>query len=55
MANEITSEATSGSSSKVYPIELLKAKASSGGSIDYNHSPKTISKEESSGGSISKE
>lgn len=55
MANEITSESTSGSSTEVYPIEILKAKASSGGSINYIHSPKTITKEESSGGSISKE
>jgi Putative auto-transporter adhesin, head GIN domain len=55
MVNEITAESTSGSSSIVHPIELLRAKASSGGSIEYNHSPKTITKEESSGGSISKE
>ena len=36
-------------------LEILKAKASSGGAVDYNHSPKTITKEESSGGSVSKE
>lgn len=55
MANEITSEATSGSTTEVYPIEQLKAKASSGGSVNYKHSPKIISKEESSGGNVSKE
>jgi hypothetical protein len=55
MVNEIISESTSGSSTLVHPIELFRAKASSGGSIEYNHSPKTLTKEESSGGSISKE
>ncbi len=55
MVNDVTSESTSGSSTEVHPIEILKAKASSGGAIDYNHTPKTITKEESSGGSISKE
>ena len=55
MVNEIKSESTSGSSTMVHPIELLRAKASSGSSIEYNHSPKTLTKEESSGGSISKE
>lgn len=55
MVNDVNSESTSGSSTEVHPIESLKAKASSGSSIDYNHSPKTITKEESSGGSVSKE
>lgn len=55
MVNEITSQSSSGSSTEVYPIEILKAKASSGASINYTHSPNTITKEESSGGSISKE
>jgi hypothetical protein len=55
MTNEIISEASSGSSTDVYPILKLEAKASSGSSIDYHHEPKTISKTESSGGSVSKE
>lgn len=55
MVNDVTAESTSGSSTGVHPIEALKAKASSGGSVDYNHTPKTITKEESSGGSVSKE
>lgn len=55
MVNDVNSESTSGSSTEVHPIESLKARASSGSSIDYNHSPKTITKEESSGGSVSKE
>lgn len=55
MVNDVTSESTSGSATEIHPIESLRAKASSGGAIDYNHSPKTITKEESSGGSVSKE
>ena len=55
MVNEVTAESTSGSSTGVHPIESLRAKAYSGGGIDYNHTPRTITKEESSGGSISKE
>ena len=52
MANEVNSEAASGSSTSVYPIVKLDAKAASGSSIGYHKIPKTISKEESSGGSI---
>lgn len=55
MTNEITSQASSGSSTAVYPILKLEAKASSGSSIDYHNEPKTISKTENSGGSVSKE
>ncbi len=52
MANEVISQTTSGSSTAVYPIVKLDAKASSGSSIDYHKVPKTLSKSESSGGSI---
>jgi hypothetical protein len=52
MANEVISQTSSGSSTSVYPIVKLDAKASSGGSISYHKVPKTISKEESSGGSV---
>ena len=56
MANEIITEATSGSSTDIYPIVSLKAKASSGSSVNYKNSPKkTLTKEESSGGSVSQE
>ena len=55
LVNDVVSEATSGSSTNVHPAVSLNAKASSGSSIDYNSSPKTVSKEESSGGSVSKE
>ena len=53
LANEVTAEATSGSSLNVHPLVSLKAKASSGASIHYNGTPKNISKEETSGGSVS--
>ncbi|TBX68714.1 DUF2807 domain-containing protein [Flavobacterium silvisoli] len=55
MVNDVTAEATSGSDINVRPILSLNAKASSGSSIDYSGSPKSVSKEENSGGSISKE
>ncbi len=53
MANEVFAQTSSGSSTKVYPIISLKAKASSGSDIRYKNVPKTLEKEESSGGSIS--
>lgn len=54
MANVVVAEATSGSSTEVHPLVLLNGKASSGASIDYNGKPKTVSEEETSGGSVSK-
>lgn len=53
-ANEITAQSTSGSSTIINPILLLNAKASSGSSINFVKEPKKVVKEESSGGSISK-
>ncbi|RTY93421.1 head GIN domain-containing protein [Flavobacterium sp. GT3R68] len=55
LANEVSSHTSSGSSTSVHPIVSLKAKASSGSSINYNNIPKSIAKEENSGGSISQE
>jgi hypothetical protein len=55
MANEVFSQTSSGSSTDVYPIVKLDAKASSGSNISYHKIPKTVSKEESSGGSVSQE
>lgn len=55
LVNEVTSESTSGSSTDVHPILSLNGKASSGSSISYDSSPKTVTKEESSGGSVSKD
>lgn len=54
LANEIFSQSSSGSSTKVNPILSLKGKATSGSSIEYMNVPKSIEKEENSGGSVSK-
>ena len=54
LANDIFSQTSSGSNTTVHPILSLKAKASSGGDITYKNIPKNIEKEESSGGSITK-
>ena len=51
-ANDIISDASSGSSTSIHPILSLNAKASSGSSISYDVIPKTIQKDASSGGSI---
>lgn len=55
MANEVISQTSSGSSTNVYPIVKLEAKASSGSHISYHKNPKTLSKEENSGGSVNEE
>ena len=55
VVNDVVSQSTSGSSTRVHPIVSLDGKASSGSSINYDISPKTITKEESSGGSVSKD
>ncbi len=55
MANEVISQTSSGSTTSVYPIVKLEAKASSGSNISYHKIPKTVSKEENSGGSVSEE
>lgn len=52
LANNVDAQSTSGSDTDVHPLLSLKAKASSGSSIDYHSTPKQISKEESSGGSV---
>ncbi|NNT72269.1 DUF2807 domain-containing protein [Flavobacterium sp. IMCC34852] len=55
LANEVFAQSSSGSSTNVSASVLLDAKASSGSSITYRNSPKEIRKEESSGGSVSKD
>jgi len=55
IANEVFSQTSSGSSTKVHPVISLNAKASSGSDISYKNSPKKIEKAESSGGSVSQE
>lgn len=55
LANEIKASASSGASVAVHPIVNLDAEASSGGSVNYNTVPKSIRKEENSGGSVHQE
>lgn len=55
LANEIVAKSSSGSSINISPIVSLQAKASSGSSITYHKIPKSIQKEEHSGGNISQE
>ncbi|MEM0542116.1 head GIN domain-containing protein [Flavobacterium sp. j3] len=55
LANDVISQASSGSTTEVHPLISLNAEASSGGLITFNSSPKTIIKNESSGGSVTKE
>lgn len=55
LANEVVANSSSGGSITAHPIVKLKAQASSGGSITYRGTPKSIQKEESSGGSINQE
>ena len=52
LANNVNAQSSSGSDTDVHPLVSLDAKASSGSSIDYHARPKTIRKEESSGGSV---
>lgn len=54
-ANEIIADASSGSTIEINPVVSLIAEASSGSNINYNSNPKTVQKNESSGGSVSKE
>ncbi|OYU80329.1 MAG: DUF2807 domain-containing protein [Flavobacterium sp. BFFFF1] len=55
MANNINADVDSSGDIHVYPILKLEANASSGGSIGYHKIPKTLSKSEDSGGSVSEE
>lgn len=53
LANDVNSQSSSGSSTDVNPILKLNAQASGGSSIEYFNTPKQISKQISSGGSVS--
>lgn len=53
LANDVQSQASSGSSTDVSPIVSFDGKASSGASVQYHKTPKTIKADESSGGSVS--
>lgn len=55
LANDIKASAASGASVAVHPIVNLDAEASSGGSVRYNTVPKSLRKEENSGGSVHQE
>lgn len=55
LANDIICDASSGSAIDVHPLMSLKAGASSGSNVTYHNEPKIISKDTSSGGSVSKE
>jgi hypothetical protein len=54
LANDINSQSSSGSTTIVNPILKLKAHASSGSSIEYSKTPKSLAIEENSGGSVDK-
>ncbi|CAM3948015.1 head GIN domain-containing protein [Flavobacterium antarcticum] len=54
IANEVFSQSSSGSSTKVHPVLSLKGTATSGSEIEYVNVPKKLEKEENSGGSVSK-
>lgn len=53
LANDITSESSSGSNSVVNPIVSLKAHASSGSSIEYEKAPKNLNIQKNSAGDVS--
>lgn len=52
LCNEISASASSGSGIEVHPIKELRARASSGASVDYYKNPERISQNTSSGGSV---
>ena len=52
-SKNVSVKVSSGANIDVYASESIKAKASSGGDIDYKGSPKSIDRKRSSGGSIS--
>lgn len=52
-SKHVTVKVTSGADINVYASETINAKATSGGDIDFKGNPKQVSKNSSSGGSIS--
>jgi len=55
IATNVDADASSGSTTVVNPIENLKANASSGSRVNYVKTPEKLSKDESSGGSVSQD
>lgn len=53
LANDVLAQATSGSSTDVHALVKIDGKASSGASIGFEGNPKIVTKDESSGGSVS--
>ena len=53
IANDVTAQSSSGSSTDVHAAVSIQAKASSGSSVEFKGSPKNVTKDESSGGSVS--
>jgi hypothetical protein len=55
LVNDVTANASSGAFIGAHPIVRLEATVSSGAEITYNIEPKSITKSESSGGSVERE
>lgn len=55
LANDVTVDASSGSSIRVQPAVSLTANASSGSSVTYRGNPKNVTEDEDSGGSVSRD
>ena len=55
LANDVICDASSGSSIEVQPLVSLNANASSGSHVSYRGAPKQVSKDASSGGSITQQ
>lgn len=51
----VDAQATSGSSTTIHPVQHLRAKATSGATIKYTNVPKSIDKQENSGGSVKRD
>ena len=55
LVNEVVADVSSGANIKIHPIVSLNGNASSGGNISYKTEPKSITKDESSGGNVGRE
>lgn len=55
LVNEVVADVSSGANIKIHPIVSLSGNASSGGNISYKTEPKSITKDESSGGNVGRE
>ncbi len=55
LVNDVDADVSSGGNIKIHPIVNLNGTASSGGNITYDIEPKSITKDESSGGNVGRE